>query len=78
MSVHRQGAGAPDTWPQVGPTVAVPDVDCNGVVNVVDIQLVAARWNTSSGNPLFHARYDLNGDNAIDVADIVVVAGRWQ
>jgi hypothetical protein len=30
LSVHRKGPGTPDTWEQVGPAVAVPDVDCGG------------------------------------------------
>lgn len=30
VSVHRQGPGTPDTWPQVGPTVPVLNVDAGG------------------------------------------------
>lgn len=30
ISVHRQGKGDPDTWPQVGPVMAVLQVDCGG------------------------------------------------
>jgi hypothetical protein len=32
-SIHRKGDGTPDQWPQVGPTIPVPDVDCGGPKN---------------------------------------------
>jgi hypothetical protein len=41
-SVHRQGPGTPDTWPQVGPTAIVPDVDCGGAKNYI----WCAGWNS--------------------------------
>ncbi|MDM8008111.1 MAG: hypothetical protein QUV05_18375 [Phycisphaerae bacterium] len=42
VSVHRQGPGTPDTWPQVGPAIPVPNVDCGGPKNY---DWVAA-WNS--------------------------------
>ena len=57
--------------------VAVPDVDCNGRVDIVDIQLVAARWNTAPADPVYHPRYDLDGDHAIGVGDLIIVAEHW-
>jgi hypothetical protein len=30
LSVHRCTAGAPETWPQTGPAMRVPGVDCGG------------------------------------------------
>jgi len=30
LSIHRGGEGTPDRWPQVGPTLLVPEVDCGG------------------------------------------------
>jgi len=30
LSIHRCADGAPDTWPQIGPAMTVPGVDCGG------------------------------------------------
>lgn len=54
-----------------------PDVDCDGAVDIVDIQLVTARWGAAQGDPLYHPRYDLDGDDAIGVLDIVLAAAAW-
>ena len=56
----------------------VPDVDCDGDVDIADIQQVTARWGAAQGDPLYDPRYDLNGDNQIDLLDVVVVAETWQ
>jgi hypothetical protein len=42
VSVHRRGPGTPDTWPQVGSPVLVPDVDCGGPKNYIWY----AGWNS--------------------------------
>ena len=42
VSIHRQGPGTPDTWPQVGPAALVPDVDCGGAKNYI----WCAGWNS--------------------------------
>jgi hypothetical protein len=58
--------------------MAVPDVDCDGGVDVVDIQQVTAVWGTSQGDPGFDSQYDLDGDGVIGVQDIVIAAAHWQ
>jgi hypothetical protein len=57
--------------------LVVPDVDCSGSVTVADIQQVAALWGTLAGDGLYHPRFDLNADDAIDVLDISAVAEVW-
>jgi len=57
--------------------LAVPDVDCNGAVTVADIQQTAARWGSLAGDGLYHPRYDLNADDAIDVLDLSLAAEAW-
>ena len=57
--------------------LAVPDVNCTGSVNVVDIQLVAGRWGATLGQAEYLYEYDLNGNDAIDVNDIVIAANHW-
>lgn len=57
--------------------LVMPDVDCSGSVTVADIQQVAARWGSQAGDPLYHPRYDLDADDAIDVFDITAAAQVW-
>lgn len=53
------------------------DVNGDGVINIVDIQLVAARWNTAVGDPDYDPLYDIDGDGRISVVDIQLVAAKW-
>ncbi len=53
------------------------DMDCDGDVDIVDIQLVASRWNTSTNNGNYDARYDLDNDGDIDIVDIQRIAAQW-
>ncbi|MER2597999.1 MAG: C25 family cysteine peptidase [Caldilineales bacterium] len=55
-----------------------PDVDCDGDVDVVDIQWVTARWGSAAGDTLYHQRYDLDGDDQIGLLDVVAAATAWQ
>jgi hypothetical protein len=57
--------------------VAVPDVDCDGTVDIVDVQLVAARWGAVQGSGDYHPRYDLDGDGQISAFDVTAVATNW-
>jgi hypothetical protein len=53
------------------------DVDGDCDVDVVDIMLVATRWNATLGEPRYDPRYDLDGDGDIDVVDVMLVASHW-
>jgi thermitase len=53
------------------------DVNGDGAINVVDIQLVAARWNTAEGDPGYDSFYDINEDGRINIVDIQRVAAKW-
>lgn len=57
--------------------LATPDVDCDGDVDIVDIQLVTAAWGAAQGDPLYHPRYDLDGDDQIGLPDVVIAAEAW-
>jgi hypothetical protein len=48
------------------------DVNGDGAVDIVDVQLVASAFGTS--NPA----YDFDNSGAVDVFDIQLVADRWQ
>lgn len=53
------------------------DIDDDGDVDIVDIQLVAARWNTKKGDAKYDPFCDIDGDRDIDVVDIQRVAAHW-
>lgn len=57
------------------------DIDGDHDVDVVDIQIVAGKWNTKVGDPDYDPRCDVDnegqGDGDIDVVDIQLVAGWW-
>lgn len=56
---------------------AVGDVDCDGDIDIVDIQIAAGGWNTRLGSVGYHPRADLDDNHVINVADISGVADRW-
>jgi hypothetical protein len=58
--------------------ITAPDVDCDGDIDIVDIQHVTARWGAALGDPAYHQRYDLDGDDQIGVLDVIIVASHWQ
>lgn len=53
------------------------DRDCDDTVDIVDIQLVASKWNTFEGDGDYDPSLDVNGDGRIDIIDIQLVAARW-
>ncbi len=73
----RDGAGSAHPVSSII-DLAVPDVNCSGSVNIVDIQTVAGHFAQVLGDPNYHPRYDLDGDDAIGVTDIILVAQSWQ
>lgn len=54
-----------------------PDFDGNGVVDIVDIMMVASLWHTSEGDDDYNPLYDLDGNGEIDIVDIMLVAIHW-
>jgi hypothetical protein len=59
------------------PTCYTYDFDCDGDVDIVDVMMVASRWNTNTGDPGYDAQYDLDGDGDIDIVDVMMVAAQW-
>jgi len=55
----------------------VYDLYGHGVVDVVDIMMVASRWNSKTGDSTYDSLCDLNGDGVIDISDIMMVAAQW-
>jgi len=55
------------------------DVDADGDVDIVDVQMVAARWGAQRGDASYgDGRCDLNKDGVINIVDIQIVAGQCQ
>jgi hypothetical protein len=53
------------------------DLNCDCVVDITDIMLVASRWHSSAGDDDYDPAYDLNDDGNIDIVDIMLVAMHW-
>ncbi|MDZ7386335.1 MAG: BACON domain-containing carbohydrate-binding protein [candidate division KSB1 bacterium] len=57
------------------------DVNNDDRIDIIDIQLVCAHWNTRVGDPNYDPRYDVDnegqGDGDIDIIDIQLVAAWW-
>jgi len=53
------------------------DIDGDGDVDAIDIQLVAACWNTEVGDAEYKAECDVDNDGDVDAIDIQLVAGWW-
>jgi hypothetical protein len=58
-------------------TCAHGDVNCDGVIDIIDVQLVAAAWNSVAWSVGYNPRTDLVRDGRIDINDIIAVATLW-
>ena len=65
VSTHRNGLGSPGYHPSALPG----DLNHDGVVNILDLVLVASQFGTTGPQAA-----DLNGDNTVDIRDLVLVA----
>ena len=48
------------------------DVNCDDVIDIIDVQLVASAFGTNT------PAYDFDNSGQVDVFDIQLVASRWQ
>lgn len=64
--------------PQPNANCADGDLDCDGDIDIVDVQKVAGAWNSTAwSSPGYNPRADLDGNRQIDVLDIIAVASLW-
>lgn len=75
---NTYGWGRIDALAAVEAALCPADMDYDGVVDVVDIALLASHWNLSLDDAGYNARRDLDFDNTISVNDLVAVASQWQ
>ncbi|MBK9092431.1 MAG: hypothetical protein IPM84_06565 [Anaerolineae bacterium] len=60
-----------------GHTCRAEDLDCNGRVDVLDLQRAATAWNNRVGDPNYDLWADLDQDGIVTMVDIMRVAGAW-
>lgn len=53
------------------------DLDCDDGVDIVDVQMVAGRWNSFAGDAVYAAISDIDRDGDVDIIDVQRVAGHW-
>jgi len=85
-NLHMQNVQVANTVPEAIPistqdghvrVCMFRDFDCNCKIDIMDIMLVAIRWNTFVGDPDYDPIYDLDGNGRIDIMDILLVAVHW-
>ncbi len=54
------------------------DVNCDDLIDIVDVQLVAGAWNAVAWTPGYNPRADLVRDGHIDINDIMAAVNLWQ
>lgn len=50
------------------------DLNNDGIVNMVDVILLATAFGATRGTEKYNAAYDLNNDGAINMADVLIIA----
>lgn len=60
------------------PPCAAGDLDCDGDIDIVDVQQVAAAWNTQAWQPGYNPRADLVPNGRIEVDDLQAAAALWR
>ena len=65
-----------DRYPLIYPYgyVPSPDVERDGIIDIVDMVIVALAFGSKPGDPNWNPYADLNQDGIIDIVDIVMIA----
>ncbi len=60
------------------PTAAISeDINGDGAINMVDVMLIAAHFNTTSSSGNYDKKCDLNSDGAINMTDVMKLAAKF-
>lgn len=61
--------------PFVAPVLA--DIDGDGHVNLADLKLLVAAWNTTPSSGSWNPDADLDSDNAVTLSDLKILVAHW-
>ena len=75
---NTYGWGQIDALAAVEAALCPADINYDGLIDVVDISLLASQWNLSLDDAGYNPRRDLDFDHTISVSDLVAVASQWQ
>jgi Ca2+-binding EF-hand superfamily protein len=65
-------------WLPLGePMPTRADLNCDGTVDFYDFSEFAARYLSSSTDPLYDRKYDFNDDGVISIADLSYIVQDW-
>ncbi len=53
------------------------DVNLDGVVNIIDISIIAAAYQTTPGTPHWVPHADIDGDGVVNIIDIAIAAAMY-
>ncbi len=53
------------------------DINADGLVNIADLQILAAQWGTSTRDYAWDSRGDFDGNGQINVGDLQMVIAHW-
>jgi hypothetical protein len=54
-----------------------PDINGDGVVNILDVGLLARSWGARVGESNYDYRCDLNNDGIVNIEDVAILAAHW-
>lgn len=65
--------------PTATPTAVISTGDFNndGVINMLDVVILAKAFNSARGDGRYNPLYDLNNDGAISMSDVVIIARKF-
>jgi parallel beta-helix repeat protein len=66
-----------DKYPLMGRWSFQGDVNRDGIVNILDINLVAPAFGTDPTHPRWNYKADLNRDGIVNIIDLAIVARQW-
>jgi hypothetical protein len=69
--IHTAVGGSVETWPRGHLST---DIDGDGVVDILDIAIVAKAYGSYPGHPRWNPAADLDGSGTVDILDVAKVA----
>jgi hypothetical protein len=53
------------------------NLDCNDIIDIVDVQALLNIWGTTVGGCRFNPSFDINGDGQINIIDFQSILNQW-